>query len=118
MRLGAERRRLQTAIADPPAAGDPSLFDRVLETYGQVQTRFEAPGGYELEDRVEGILLGLGFTIATFSIGSRPKSSVLKIARSRNTLGIVAITLTKGIVGCSCGTSSIRTSKMELSART
>ncbi len=60
--LATELRRLQTRVADPTLGRDPRLADRLLQEYGNVQTRFEALGGYEFEHRVETVLSGLGFT--------------------------------------------------------
>jgi ATP-binding cassette subfamily F protein 3 len=54
-RLEAELERLAAVMAEPGA--DPALTER----YGEVQHRFEARGGYELEARAKVILGGLGF---------------------------------------------------------
>src|SRR5207237_4579420 len=57
-----ELHRLQARVADPALADDPRAAARVLQEYGNVQTRFEALGGYEVEYRVESVLAGFGFT--------------------------------------------------------
>ena len=53
--LGEELGRLEGRMAE---AGDD--LDAVIERYGEVQSRFEELGGYELESRARSILAGLG----------------------------------------------------------
>ena len=53
--LGGELARLEGRMAE---AGDD--LDAVIERYGEVQSRFEELGGYELESRARSILAGLG----------------------------------------------------------
>jgi ATPase subunit of ABC transporter with duplicated ATPase domains len=56
--LAAELRELEQAMADPDQADQ---LDALISRYGEVQPRFDALGGYELEPRARSILAGLGF---------------------------------------------------------
>ncbi|MBL8731327.1 MAG: ABC-F family ATP-binding cassette domain-containing protein [Planctomycetes bacterium] len=51
--------QLQHDMADPDKADD---MDRILARYGEVQTEYQALGGYEIEARAKEVLAGLGFT--------------------------------------------------------
>jgi ATPase subunit of ABC transporter with duplicated ATPase domains len=55
--LGEELAHLEERLGDVDAAD----YDRVLERYGEVQSRYAAGGGYDLEARARAILAGLGF---------------------------------------------------------
>jgi ATPase subunit of ABC transporter with duplicated ATPase domains len=57
-RLAAELRELEEAMADPDRADE---LDALVSRYGDLQPRFDALGGYELESRARSILAGLGF---------------------------------------------------------
>ncbi|MCB9675091.1 MAG: ABC-F family ATP-binding cassette domain-containing protein [Alphaproteobacteria bacterium] len=56
--LGRELATLEARLEDYEAAD----YDQVLERYGEVQERFGALGGYDLEPRAAKILAGLGLT--------------------------------------------------------
>ncbi|MDI3338924.1 MAG: ABC-F family ATP-binding cassette domain-containing protein [Sphaerobacter sp.] len=56
-RIGAELAELEAQMARTSGAE----LDALLERYGDLRTRFEAAGGYELEHRAEQVLAGLGF---------------------------------------------------------
>ena len=55
----------ESPAAADPAAAPPSLKRRaqILRRIGELQTRFEHLGGYEMKNRVEAALCGLGFTV-------------------------------------------------------
>ncbi len=55
--LGAELALLEERLGDVDAAD----YDEVIDRYGDVQSRFAAGGGYDLEARAAAILAGLGF---------------------------------------------------------
>ena len=57
--LATELHALEQAMADPARADE---LDALVARYGEVQPRFEALGGYELEPRAQTILAGLGFS--------------------------------------------------------
>ncbi|KIG17501.1 ATP-binding protein of ABC transporter [Enhygromyxa salina] len=57
--LAAELRELEQAMADPDRQAE---LDGLVTRYGEVQPRYDALGGYELEPRAHEILAGLGFT--------------------------------------------------------
>ena len=57
--VAAELKHLEEAMSDPERAGD---MDRIIDRYGDVQSRFEDLGGYELEARAREVLAGLGFS--------------------------------------------------------
>jgi ATPase subunit of ABC transporter with duplicated ATPase domains len=56
--LAAELHELEQAMADPDRGDE---LDALVARYGEVQPRFDALGGYELEPRARAILAGLGF---------------------------------------------------------
>ncbi len=57
-KLAAELHELEQAMADPERADE---LDALVTRYGDIQPRFDALGGYELEPRARSILAGLGF---------------------------------------------------------
>jgi len=56
--VAAELKQLEEAMSDPTRDD----IDRLVERFGEVQSRFEALGGYELEARAREVLAGLGFS--------------------------------------------------------
>jgi len=58
--VAAELAELEAAMCDPDRAGD---MDAIIERYGEVQSRFEELGGYELEGRAREVLAGLSFSL-------------------------------------------------------
>ena len=56
--LAAELQELEQGMADPDRADE---IDALVTRYGELQPRFDALGGYELEPRARSILAGLGF---------------------------------------------------------
>ncbi len=59
LELEAELRRLEAALGE---ITDDAQGEKVLNAYGEAQTRFESLGGYQLESEARRILGGLGFT--------------------------------------------------------
>jgi ATPase subunit of ABC transporter with duplicated ATPase domains len=57
--VAAELKSLELALADPDRADE---MDKLVERFGEVQSRFEELGGYALEGRAREILAGLGFS--------------------------------------------------------
>jgi ATPase subunit of ABC transporter with duplicated ATPase domains len=57
--VAAELRTLEAAMADPEQM---DRMDAIIERFGEVQARFEALGGYELESRAREVLAGLSFS--------------------------------------------------------
>ncbi len=55
----AELAHLEQALGDPSQANE---LDKLLERFGEAQTRFDELGGYALEARAREILAGLGFS--------------------------------------------------------
>ncbi|MCA9581619.1 MAG: ABC-F family ATP-binding cassette domain-containing protein, partial [Myxococcales bacterium] len=56
--VASRLKKLEAALADPAQADD---MDKIIEEFGEVQSRFEELGGYALESRAREILAGLGF---------------------------------------------------------
>ncbi len=56
-RLGEEMKALEAKMNDYEAPD----FQETVERFGEVQTRFQELGGYDLESRAHAILAGLGF---------------------------------------------------------
>jgi ATPase subunit of ABC transporter with duplicated ATPase domains len=59
--LAVEVGELEAAMADPERADE---LDKIIERYGEVQSRYAELGGFELEPRAQEILAGLGFVPA------------------------------------------------------
>ncbi|MBS2028803.1 MAG: ABC-F family ATP-binding cassette domain-containing protein [Deltaproteobacteria bacterium] len=57
--VARELKELEVALADPARADE---LDKLIERFGQVQSRFEELGGYALEGRAREVLAGLGFS--------------------------------------------------------
>jgi len=57
-KLALELAALEEAMADPSKMDE---LDALVARYGEIQPRFDALGGYELEARAQEILSGLGF---------------------------------------------------------
>jgi ATPase subunit of ABC transporter with duplicated ATPase domains len=57
--VAAELGALEAAMADPAQM---DRMDAIIERFGEVQARFEALGGYELESRAREVLAGLSFS--------------------------------------------------------
>ena len=57
--VAAELRDLEAAMADPDQM---DRMDAIIERFGEVQARFEALGGYELESKAREVLAGLSFS--------------------------------------------------------
>ncbi len=57
--VAAELATLEAAMADPEQFDQ---LDKILERFGEVQTRFEELGGYALEAKAREVLHGLGFS--------------------------------------------------------
>ena len=53
---------LAERMGDPNALAQPDAYNAVLERYAELQGRFEHAGGYTLEQRVQQVLDGLGFS--------------------------------------------------------
>jgi ATPase subunit of ABC transporter with duplicated ATPase domains len=57
--VAAELAQLEQAMADPARSAD---MEKLIERFGEMQSRFEALDGYALESRAREILAGLGFS--------------------------------------------------------
>jgi ATPase subunit of ABC transporter with duplicated ATPase domains len=57
--VAAELKDLEAAMADPDRADE---MEAIIERYGEVQSRFEELGGYELEAKAREVLAGLSFS--------------------------------------------------------
>jgi ATP-binding cassette subfamily F protein 3 len=53
---------VEEAMATEAAAADPDLLDRLIQELGNLQSRFEALHGYELDARIDKLLPTIGFT--------------------------------------------------------
>jgi ATP-binding cassette subfamily F protein 3 len=80
--MEAEMRRLEHEMASPDVAD----LDAVLETYSDLQHRFEEQGGFTYPARAESVLLGLGFSredldlpAATLSGGQRARLALARL---------------------------------------
>ncbi|HKT39413.1 MAG TPA: ABC-F family ATP-binding cassette domain-containing protein [Ktedonobacterales bacterium] len=53
---------LAASMSDPDVLADGDRYSAILERYADLQARFEHAGGYTLEQRVQQVLDGLGFS--------------------------------------------------------
>ena len=53
---------LATSMGEPDVLADGDRYNAILERYADLQTRFEHAGGYTVEQRVQQVLDGLGFS--------------------------------------------------------
>ncbi|TNE88462.1 MAG: ABC-F family ATP-binding cassette domain-containing protein [Deltaproteobacteria bacterium] len=79
--LGRELAGLELRLGDV----DADDFDQVLERYGEVQDRFAALGGYDLESRAAAILAGLGLSQSqiTGDVGELSGGWKMRVALAR-----------------------------------
>ena len=56
------QREVEEAMGSDKAAGDPDHLDELIHELGQLQNRFEALHGYELDARIDKLLPTIGFT--------------------------------------------------------
>ncbi len=83
MQLGEEIKTMEAAMCEPME--DDALAD-LLETYGDAQEEFEHRGGYDLENRAQAVLTGLGIgpddyvrPVESFSGGWKMRIALAKI---------------------------------------
>jgi ATP-binding cassette, subfamily F, member 3 len=57
-----EMTELAAQMSDADVLAHPDAYNTILERYAELQGRFEHAGGYTLEQRVQQVLDGLGFT--------------------------------------------------------
>jgi ATP-binding cassette subfamily F protein 3 len=82
--LTSEIQTLETKLSDPDLTEDDMIT--TVERYGELQSQFEAVGGYDLESKAQEILGGLGFSnedmkldVGRFSGGWKMRVSLAKI---------------------------------------
>ena len=78
--LAAELRELEAAMADPERADE---LDALVARYGDVQPRFDALGGFELEPRAQEILAGLGIEAVDRDVGELSGGWKMRVALAR-----------------------------------
>ncbi len=79
--VAAELRQLEVAMSDPSRDD----MDRIIARFGDVQSQFEALGGYELEARAREVLAGLGFSqeMMDGDVGSLSGGWKMRVALAR-----------------------------------
>src|ERR687886_662666 len=82
--FGAMQERLRRLEADMASAGGVAL-ERLMHEYETATREFELAGGYDLDHRIERVLLGLGFkpdqfeqTLGTMSGGQRTRAALAR----------------------------------------
>jgi ATPase subunit of ABC transporter with duplicated ATPase domains len=80
--VAAEMHELEEALADPARADE---LDKLVERYGDVQSRFEDLGGYELDARAREVIAGLGFSeeMAEGDVGRLSGGWKMRVALAR-----------------------------------
>ncbi|MBV1862372.1 MAG: ATP-binding cassette domain-containing protein [Nannocystaceae bacterium] len=80
--LAVEVRDLEAAMADPERADE---LDKIIERYGDVQSRYAELGGFELEPRAQEVLAGLGFAPAVIQddVGELSGGWKMRVALAR-----------------------------------
>jgi ATP-binding cassette subfamily F protein 3 len=83
MQLGEEIKAMEAAMCEPM---DDDAMETLLEKYGDVQEEFEHRGGYDLENRAQAVLTGLGIgpedysrPVESFSGGWKMRIALAKI---------------------------------------
>jgi len=83
MQLGEEIKAMETAMCEPM---DDDALQTLLERYGDAQEEFEHRGGYDLENRAQAVLTGLGIgpedylrPVESFSGGWKMRIALAKI---------------------------------------
>ncbi len=83
MQLGEEIKAMEAAMCEPM---DDDALQVLLETYGDAQEEFEHRGGYDLENRAQAVLTGLGIgpddylrPVESFSGGWKMRIALAKI---------------------------------------
>jgi ATP-binding cassette subfamily F protein 3 len=83
MQLGEEIKTMEAAMCEPM---DDDALDDLLEKYGDAQEEFEHRGGYDLENRAQAVLTGLGIgpedyvrPVESFSGGWKMRIALAKI---------------------------------------
>ncbi len=73
---------VEEAMATEAAAADPDLLNRLIQELGNLQSRFEALHGYELDARIDKLLPTIGFTPegAEFRVGDYSGGWQMRIA--------------------------------------
>ncbi len=80
--VAAELRDLEAAMADPDQM---DRMDEIIERFGEVQARFEALGGYELDSKAREVLAGLSFSQAMMDgdVGNLSGGWKMRVALAR-----------------------------------
>ncbi|MEB3331129.1 MAG: ATP-binding cassette domain-containing protein, partial [Synechococcaceae cyanobacterium] len=82
----SQQRRVEEAMASPEAGADPERLSALIDQLGELQSRFEALHGYELDARIDRLLPELGFSavevelkVGSFSGGWQMRIALGKI---------------------------------------
>ena len=65
--LSHKLHELEAQMSDNELMSDPDSMTHILDAYSQAQERFEALGGYTLNNKVETVLSGLGFSPSMYN---------------------------------------------------
>jgi len=79
-----ELSKLAIELAIPESQNDGVLHEQLLESYDELQTRFELAGGYTYENRIDQVLDGLGFT------GEQQEAPVMQLSGGQQTRAALA----------------------------
>jgi ATPase subunit of ABC transporter with duplicated ATPase domains len=80
--IGAELAELERAMCEPQ---DPEELDRLVERFGEAQSRYEQLGGYALDGQARAILAGLGFapSVMDADVGTLSGGWKMRVALAR-----------------------------------
>jgi len=90
LEMAAQLRELESRLSDPDVYTNETLLNQTMESYGQLEQRFSAAGGYEYRVQVRTAAIGLGFAeedlkraLPTFSGGEKVRAGLARLLLSR-----------------------------------
>ena len=90
LEMASELRALESRLSDPEVYSNETLLNQTMESYGQLEQRFSAAGGYDYRVQIRTAAIGLGFSEAdlsrplpTFSGGEKMRAGLAQLLLSK-----------------------------------